>query len=59
MAKCMLCEKTPHSGFNVPKSMHKTKRMIKPNIQKVAGIKLCTRCMRTLKRDGVLAQMAA
>lgn len=50
MAKCMLCAKGPVSGHNVPKSMHKTKRRIQPNIQKVSGIKMCTRCLRSIKR---------
>lgn len=55
----MLCGKGPHSAFNVPKSMHKTKRMVQPNVQSVGGVKLCTRCMRSLKRDGVLAVKAS
>ncbi|MEI6478057.1 MAG: bL28 family ribosomal protein [bacterium] len=50
MAKCMLCTKGPHAGNNVPKSQHKTRRTIQPNIQKVDGIRMCTRCLRTLKR---------
>jgi large subunit ribosomal protein L28 len=50
MAKCTLCGKGPAAGNNVPKSQHKTRRMIKPNIQKIDGISVCTRCMRTLRR---------
>ena len=53
MAKCMLCGKGPHAAQNVPKSMHKTKRVVQPNIQKIGGIAMCTRCMRTLRRDSV------
>jgi len=50
MAKCELCAKGPVSGNNVPKSQHKTKRRIQPNIQSVDGVHMCTRCLRTLKR---------
>ena len=49
MAKCMLCGKGPVAANNVPKSQHKTRRMVQPNIQPVNGIKMCTRCLRTLK----------
>lgn len=51
MAKCMLCGKGPVSANNVPHSQHKTKRVMKPNIQKFHGVKLCTRCLRSLKKD--------
>ena len=54
MAKCMLCGKGPVTGNNVPKSQHKTKRQIQPNIQSVDGVRVCTRCIRTLKRGAVL-----
>ena len=50
MSKCTLCGKGPVAGRNVPKSQHKTARMFQPNIQTVDGIKMCTRCLRTLKR---------
>ncbi len=50
MAKCMLCDKGPVAGNNVPNSVHKTKRRIQPNIQMVNGIRMCTRCLRTIKR---------
>jgi large subunit ribosomal protein L28 len=49
MAKCELCGKGPVAGKNVPHSQHKTNRIIRPNIQKVKGVKVCTRCIRTLK----------
>lgn len=51
MAKCTLCGKGPVAGHNVPKSQHKTNRFFQPNIQKVDGIKMCTRCLRTLKKS--------
>jgi len=50
----MICGKTPVGANNVPNSMHKTRRMVKPNIQKIEGVKVCTRCIRTLKQKGLL-----
>ena len=55
MAKCELCGKGPVAGHNVPKSQHKTNRMLQPNVQRVDGIKMCTRCLRTLKRAAEIA----
>jgi large subunit ribosomal protein L28 len=51
MAKCMLCGKGPVAGRNVPNSQHKTPRMLQPNIQSVDGMKMCTRCLRSIKRE--------
>jgi len=51
MAKCDLCGKTPVAGRNVPKSQHKTNRMFQPNVQRIDGMDICTRCLRTLKRS--------
>ena len=56
MAKCLLCGKGPAAGNRVPKSQHKTKRLIQPNIQKVNGIRMCTRCLRTIKQASAAAQ---
>lgn len=50
MAKCMLTGKRPVAVNNVPKSMHKTRRMVKPNIQKFRGLKVSTAAIRTIKR---------
>lgn len=50
MAICILCGKTPIVAKNVPKSVHKTTRVLKPNVQKINGVKVCTRCSRTLKK---------
>lgn len=58
MAKCMICGKGPIAGNNVPNSQHKTKRRIQPNIQKIAGIAACTRCMRSLRNSSPLAVVA-
>jgi len=47
---CDICKKTETYGYNRPHSLHKTKKTIKPNIQKNNGKKVCTRCLRTITR---------
>jgi ribosomal protein L28 len=54
MAKCDFTGKVPHAVNNVPKSMHKTRRMVQPNVQKIGGVKMSTRFRRTLVKYGVL-----
>lgn len=49
-ARCMLCGKGPVASLNRPHSLHKTKRIIKPNVQSFGGLMVCTACIRTLKR---------
>lgn len=59
MAKCEICGKTPSFGNSVSHSNLKTKRMWRPNIQKVTifrdgqprRIQVCTRCLRTLNKS--------
>lgn len=46
---CFVCEKKPVSAFNSPRSLHKTKRIIYPNLVNFGKDKLCTRCLRSLK----------
>jgi large subunit ribosomal protein L28 len=58
MAKCEICGKTPQFGHNVSHSMRHTKRQFKVNVQKTTiiedgkmrKIKVCTRCLRTLRK---------
>ena len=58
MAKCEICGKTPSFGNTVSHSNVHTKRMWKPNVQKVTVYKdgklqrmnLCTRCLRNLHK---------
>lgn len=47
---CEICGKSTGSGYNRPKSLHKTKRQVHPNIQKWNGLQICTRCRKTLNR---------
>lgn len=51
MIRCQICGKKPESGFNKPHSLHRTKRVIKPNIQKNQGQTICTRCLKTRLGD--------
>jgi len=58
MMKCEICGKSPSFGHNVSHSMVRTRRMWKPNIQKVTLVRegrkqqmtLCTRCLRTMNK---------
>jgi large subunit ribosomal protein L28 len=58
MAKCEICGKTPMFGHNVPHSLHKTKRMWRPNIQKVKitedghtrSAYVCSKCLKTMNK---------
>ncbi|MBI2263500.1 50S ribosomal protein L28 [Candidatus Berkelbacteria bacterium] len=45
---CQICGRRPRASYNRPKSLHKTKRMVYPNLQKWGGKLICTRCLRTL-----------
>ncbi|MBI4948474.1 50S ribosomal protein L28 [Candidatus Berkelbacteria bacterium] len=52
---CELCGKTAQFGFNRPKSLHKTSRVILPNLQKWNGLLICNRCRKSLKKFAVIA----
>ena len=51
---CEVCGKKPMTGCNVSHAHNKTKKVFKPNLQKVRAIqngstrsiKVCTRCIR-------------
>ena len=59
MAKCQICGKKPVSGNNVSFSQKTTKRLFRPNIQKISmqvdGRKVrqyvCTRCIKTMGKS--------
>lgn len=62
-ATCQHCGKGPMSGNKVSHSNRKTRRRWLPNLQKVTlskgdgnkmSVKLCTRCIRTFNKNGVL-----
>ena len=56
---CEICGKGMMTGMNVSHSHLKTKRTWKPNIQRVRAIvdgevkriNVCTRCLRTMKKE--------
>ncbi|MCX6810670.1 MAG: bL28 family ribosomal protein [Candidatus Berkelbacteria bacterium] len=51
MAICTICGKSKTVGSNVSKSQRHTKRFFRPNLQKVNGAVLCTRCSRTAVKE--------
>lgn len=63
-SRCELTGKGKQFGHNVSFSLHRTKRVFKPNIQRktfvVDGQKvtmtLSTHAIRTLKKKGIIAQ---
>ena len=52
---CDVCGKKPMTGCNVSRGHNKTKKVFKPNLQKVRAVqngavrsvKVCTRCIRS------------
>ncbi|MCL5026998.1 MAG: 50S ribosomal protein L28 [Chloroflexi bacterium] len=65
--RCQICGKTAATGYNVSHSKRHTKRVWSPNIQwtrLVVGdtalrIRACTRCMRSLRKEGASKEGAA
>jgi large subunit ribosomal protein L28 len=51
MARCTLCCKSATVGSNVSHSQVHTKRNFSPNLQKVNGLLLCTRCLKTINKQ--------
>lgn len=45
---CFICGKRPEVAFNRPKSLHKTKKLVYPNLQKYHGQWVCTSCLKTI-----------
>ena len=62
MMKCELTGKGKQYGHNVPFSLHRTKKVWKPNLQnktilvdgKKVKMKISTSAIRTLKKKGLL-----
>ncbi len=46
---CSVCGKKVVSGYNRPNSLHKTKRIVKPNLQKYQNKLVCTSCLKNIK----------
>ncbi len=56
---CMVCSKSRVSSVNKPHSQKRTKRVVKPNVQSLYGLMVCTRCLRSMKRDHAASQKPA
>ena len=62
---CQVCEKGLMTGHNVSHSNRKSSRTWAPNVQQLRVIvegtpvrlNVCTRCMRTLRKNGALQAM--
>jgi ribosomal protein L28 len=55
MASCSICRKSAVSGNAVSHAQNHTNRKFKPNLQKVYGVVLCTRCLKTIKKKSAEA----
>lgn len=55
--KCDICGKGALVGYNVSHANNRTKKKSYPNLQKVTingkKMKVCTRCLRTLRKKQV------
>lgn len=49
--KCEICGKGQTVGYNRPKSLHSTKRVVGANLQEHNGQLICTRCLRTQAKN--------
>ncbi len=47
---CDMCGKVPKKAANRSHSNVKTLRVQKPNLQKIGGLNMCTRCLRTMNK---------
>ena len=57
MPKCEICLKGPKKAANRSHSKVKTLRRQNPNLQKLDGHKVCTKCRRTITKK--FAEMTA
>ncbi len=47
---CAICAKTPQMGMNRPHSQHTTKKVIRPNLNRWAGLSICARCRKAMSK---------
>ncbi len=47
---CVICGKTPQSSSTRPHSLHKTKRLVRPNLGKWQGLNVCARCRKSIAK---------
>ena len=48
---CSICGKSAVFSKHKPHSLHRTRRIIYPNLQKHQGKYICTSCLRTLLKE--------
>ncbi len=46
------CAKRPQMAYHKPHSLHRTKRIVLPNLQKFKQQYWCSRCIRTATKKG-------
>jgi len=56
MARCQICNKSAVSGSQISHSQIHSKRKFSPNLQKVNGLLLCTRCLKSIKKQKKVEQ---
>lgn len=44
---CEICGKKAIISYNRPNSLHKTKKLVLPNLQSVKGKIICTKCLKS------------
>jgi ribosomal protein L28 len=47
---CAICGKQPVIGTNKPHSLHRTKKVVRPNLGQWQGISVCARCRKALAK---------
>ena len=54
--RCQICAKGIQYGHNVSHSKRRTRKIWKPNLQRVTvngqKMRICTKCLKRLKKDG-------
>lgn len=45
---CAICGKTPQMGLHRPHSLHKTKRVVRPNLGQWNGLAICAKCRKAM-----------
>lgn len=56
---CRGCGRNAQVAYNRPHSLHRTKRLVRLNLQKVHGVRMCTRCQRTVTKQGAIRRRLA
>lgn len=49
---CEICGKRPQVALNRPHSLHKTKKLVRPNLGPWNGLLICAQCRKSLAKPG-------